>query len=268
MGRAAQGWNAPPSIAGRTLFASISVDAIIMTIMFACSYGVAFGAIQQMPQIVPGVDAVKQQIVAANDGKPEAEHSRNAARINQQNAAEYAKSQELGGLFGRFTFAVLATLAITRANLLRVFLIPGLFLMPLIFLAFARGNERTYFSTDISFIPGFHDLSVTLLGLGIFLAGFFTVAQFSFWGNYLPRVYPIHLRGTGESFAANIGGRMIGTCFAFFTQQLALLSFVPGTSAPQKVAYVAAGVATLLYFINLLLSFCLPKPVAESADGE
>ena len=41
-----------------------------------------------------------------------------------------------------------------------------------------------------------------------------TVAQFSFWGNYLPRVYPTHLRGTGESFAANVGGRMIGTSAA------------------------------------------------------
>ena len=46
---------------------------------------------------------------------------------------------------------------------------------------------------------------------GIFLVGMLTIAQFSFWGNYLPRVYPTHLRGTGESFAANVGGRMIGT---------------------------------------------------------
>ena len=49
------------------------------------------------------------------------------------------------------------------------------------------------------------------------MAGLFTVAQFSFWGNYLPRVYPVHLRGTGEGFAANIGGRMIGTSFAAVT---------------------------------------------------
>ena len=49
-----------------------------------------------------------------------------------------------------------------------------------------------------------------------------TVAQFSFWGNYLPRVYPLHLRGTGESFAANIGGRLIGTSFAWVTATLAV----------------------------------------------
>ena len=29
----------------------------------------------------------------------------------------------------------------------------------------------------------------------------------AFWGDYLSSVYPMHLRGTGESFAANIGGR-------------------------------------------------------------
>ena len=51
----------------------------------------------------------------------------------------------------------------------------------------------------------------------MFVAGFFTVAQFSFWGNYIPLVFPLHLRGTGESFAANIGGRVIGTAAAWFT---------------------------------------------------
>ena len=56
----------------------------------------------------------------------------------------------------------------------------------------------------------------------MFLAGIVTVAQFSFWGNYLPRVYPLHLRGTGESFAANIGGRLIGTSFAWVTATLAV----------------------------------------------
>jgi len=30
------------------------------------------------------------------------------------------------------------------------------------------------------------------LYVGAFLAGMVTVSQFSFWGNYLPRVYPLH----------------------------------------------------------------------------
>src|SRR5207244_1276868 len=35
---------------------------LVTTAMFACSYGVAFGAIQQMPQIVAGIDVVKAEI--------------------------------------------------------------------------------------------------------------------------------------------------------------------------------------------------------------
>jgi len=53
--------------------------------------------------------------------------------------------------------------------------------------------------------------------VGSLLRGLVTVAQFSYWGNYLPRVYPTYLRGTGESFAANIGGRMLGTSAALLT---------------------------------------------------
>ena len=51
----------------------------------------------------------------------------------------------------------------------------------------------------------------------------------------LPRVYPVHLRGTGESVAVNIGGRMIGTSFAALTSFLAD-SVVPGQSLPEKYA--------------------------------
>jgi hypothetical protein len=159
-------------------------------------------------------------------------------------------------------------MVVSRRWLLRMFLIPGVILLPLIFLEFARGQEQSFFSIDISWIPGFHSLSVTYLGLGIFLAGFFTVAQFSFWGNYIPRVFPIHLRGTGESFAANIGGRMIGTSFAFVTQQIALFEFIPGATAPQKIAITAAGVAGTLYLMNLILSCFLPEPSVERLDDD
>ena len=96
------------------------------------------------------------------------------------------------------------------------------------------------------------------LEVGIFVAGFLTVAQFSFWGNYLPRVYPIHLRGTGESFAANIGGRLIGTLFAWVTTSIAVTS--NPASAPTKLAYTAAGVGFAVYLIGLILSFKLPEP--------
>ena len=74
--------------------------------------------------------------------------------------------------------------------MIRIFQIPGLVIVPIVFF---------YASVN----------SLEMLKWGILLVGLLTVAQFSFWGNYLPRVYPTHLRGTGESFAANIGGRMV-----------------------------------------------------------
>jgi hypothetical protein len=100
------------------------------------------------------------------------------------------------------------------------------------------------------------DLDLTKWGM--FFAGLFTVAQFSFWGNYLPRVYPTHLRGTGEGFAANIGGRMLGTGFAFVTTQL--VNVMPGSSPQMQLAYAAAGVATFVYGAGLVCSTLLPEP--------
>ncbi len=241
---------------------------IVATLMVACSYGVAFGAIQQMPQIVPGIDAVRAEVKQKTEGKPPAIAKKLAGLTHQVQAAEYTKAQELGGLFGRFALAAVVLWFASRRNLLRAFLLPALILMPIIFLGFARGEETTYFQIDISFLPGFHHFSVSKLGIGIFLAGFFTVAQFSFWGNYLPHVYPVHLRGTGESFAANVGGRMLGTPFAAITQFLAGLTFVPGSSDPMKTACVAAGVATVLCLTNFALSFLLPDPKTGALDRD
>ena len=59
------------------------------------------------------------------------------------------------------------------------------------------------------------------------------MAQLSFWGNYLPHVYPVHLRGTGESFAANIGGRLIGTSAAAVAAYVA--SLMPYDTIPLAV---------------------------------
>ena len=98
--------------------------------------------------------------------------------------------------------AVLVVLFVARRNLLRLFQAVGLVIFPLVF-----------------FLAATNDL--TLLQIGIFVAALVTVAQFSFWGNYLPRVYPTRLRGTGEAFAANIGGRMLGTFAAIVTTTLA-----------------------------------------------
>src|ERR1043166_3975064 len=150
--------------------------------------------------------------------------------------------QEAGWLAGRFLLAFLAVRIVSRRKLLRIFQVPGLLIVPLVF-----------------FFPAVSDLS--LLRWGIFVAGICTVGQMSFWGNYLPRVYPTHLRGTGESFAANIGGRMIGSSAVLLTTQFA--RSMPGTSAAGKLAYAAGAVGLLVYAIGLLGSFWLPEPKQE-----
>ncbi|QQS49412.1 MAG: MFS transporter [Acidobacteriota bacterium] len=199
---------------------------IVTTLMFACSYGAAFGAIQQVPQIVPGLPELQ--------GLPRPQVQPIVGGVQMV--------QEIGGLVGRFLLAFFAVRILSRRKLLRIFQVPGLIVLPLVFIFPATNN-------------------LDLLRVGIFFCGLFTVAQFSFWGNYLPRVYPVHLRGTGEGFAANIGGRMIGTSAALLTTQLAGL--MPGTTPAIHLAYAAAAVALLVYAGGLILSFFLPEPKTE-----
>jgi Na+/melibiose symporter-like transporter len=199
---------------------------IVTTVMMACAYAAAFGAIQQTPRIVPGLAEVR--------GLP-----RPAV---EQKVSAVQTFQEIGGLSGRIVLAYLAIRIASRRKLLRVFQLPGLVLMPLVFAIAATST-------------------VTLLELGIFLIGFLTIAQFSFWGNYLPRVYPTYLRGTGESFAANVGGRMIGTSAALVTTQL--VTFMPGATPATKLAYASAVVGTFAYVIGVVASYWLPEPKRE-----
>src|SRR5258705_13295767 len=100
--------------------------------------------------------------------------------------------------------------------------------------------------------------SLTMLRWGIFAVGFLTIAQFSFWGNYLPRVFPTHLRGTGESFAMNVGGRMVGVCAALATTQLA--SVLPGALAATRFARAAGMTMVLVLAVFLVASIWLPEP--------
>ena len=231
--RRAAGTLQRPSIAA--LFSpALRRTTIVTTVMFAMAYGAAFGAIQQIPQIVPGLPEVRQ--LTASQPLPQ------ARAIEQRVASDVTKIQEIGGLTGRVLLAVLATVIVSRRKLIRMFQIPGLIVLPL---AFAWAATT----------------SLNLLYPMIFLAGLFTVGQFSFWGNYLPRVYPVHLRGTGESFAANIGGRLIGTSFAWVTASLAVTS--NRAYAPIKVALIAAGVGFSVYLVGLIASAWLPEPGRE-----
>jgi MFS family permease len=222
-----------PSIA--ELFApALRRTTVVTALMMAMAYGAAFGAIQQIPQIVPGLPEVHQMTEGVSPPR--------AALIQQQVASDVTKMQEIGGLVGRIILAFLAVIIVSRRRLIRLFQIPGLIVMPLAF-AFVATSSLTWTYP------------------AMFLCGLFTVGQLNFWGNYLPRVYPTHLRGTGESFAANIGGRLVGTSFAWITATLAVTS--DRAFAPIKVALVAAVVAFSVYLVGFIASFWLPEPQQE-----
>jgi hypothetical protein len=72
------------------------------------------------------------------------------------------------------------------------------------------------------------------------------------------------LRGTGEAFAANIGGRMIGTSFAALSSFLASLSFIPGKGDAEKMAFTAGVVGFSVYLLGFVFSFFLPEPKQET----
>jgi MFS family permease len=231
---------------------------IVTTVLMACCYGAAYGAIQLTPQIVPGlkpeltkeIAGLRRAIDKAGSGTPEGIKLKrefiNKGKEMRETVSSVQFAQEIGGLVGRCAVAWLAIYLISRQRLLRLFLVPGLVIIPLVYLYPAAGRLEGD--------------NLTWLRIGIFVTGFFTVAQFSFWGNYLPRVYPTYLRGTGESFAANVGGRMLGTSAALLTPRFAAL-MPEGVTA--TTAFAAAAVAFLVYFVGLVFSFWLPEPKGE-----
>ena len=78
--------------------------------MMAAVYGAAFGAIQQMPRIVPGLEEVRA-----------------LPRTAQEQTISVVQSfQEFGGLAGRVALAFLAAIIIGRRRLIWLFQIPGM----------------------------------------------------------------------------------------------------------------------------------------------
>ncbi|HEY3629131.1 MAG TPA: hypothetical protein VGL00_22775 [Terracidiphilus sp.] len=103
--------------------------------------------------------------------------------------------------------------------------------------------------------------SLTQLQAGMFLAALVFNGLYSFWGNYLPRAFPTYLRGTGESFAFNIGGKVLGASAALVTTQLA--NVMPARDAGHRLAYSAGMVATLACIIALLIACRLREPEGD-----
>src|SRR5580704_5979017 len=82
---------------------------IVTSLLFACAYGAAFGAIQQAPQITPGLHEVATL----------------APQLRGETVAKVQQMQEWGGLAGRIALALLAVVIVGRRGLLRIFVIPG-----------------------------------------------------------------------------------------------------------------------------------------------
>ena len=89
-------------------------------------------------------------------------------------------------------------------------------------------------------------------------------SQFSYFGEYLPKVFPMHLRGTGGSFATNVGGRMVGTSMATLNTSL-LAPLIAGGEAlkPGHVATAAGIIAVTLATLALIVGYFLPEPPSE-----
>src|ERR1700680_2384309 len=191
--------------------------------MMACAYAASFGMLQHFARIIPGTPGVRE-----------------LAHLDQQKIVSVLQGyQEAGSLGGRILMAFLAIFVLSRKRLLHIFQIPGLILIPLVVL-----------------LPSVRDSAMS--PWGIFFRGTVSGAQFSFWGNYLPTLYPTHLRGTGESFAANVGGRMLGTSAALITTSIALR--MPGGTVTRQLAYAAGIVGFSAYAIGFIASFWLPEP--------
>lgn len=253
-----------PSI-GQLFGPALRKTTIVTTVIFACSYGIAFGAIQQMPQIIGATVSGHKQVTearvqavakakkaAAAAGKPltPAQVRDIGMNATDEQTAKVTNWQEVGGLLGRVALAVLALAIVSRRWLFRIFQIPALIFVPVYFWWLSQSLQED---------------NLMLIQIGIAVAGFLTVAQFSFWGNYIPLVFPVHLRGTGEGFAANIGGRIFGTLAAFIT--LTLAAPPPGSPpSPARIALMAAFVAGGYALVGAILTHWLPEPNPDDED--
>jgi MFS family permease len=222
---------------------------IVTTILSACGYAAAFGALQLTPlQIAPGLPdlAEKSAEIARQEKEAKTPEEKKAVGEMKKAQGQAVKArrgdiqrwQELGGLTGRILLAVLLVFVPSR-TLIRLFLVPGVVVFPLAYVFLVK-SDYLFFATSI------------------FFCGLLTVAQFSYLSEFLPKVFPLHLRGTGGSFATNVGGRMIGTMAATLNTEV-LSKMFEGTP-PMQVATAAAVIGGAVYLIGLVATFFLPTP--------
>jgi len=199
---------------------------VVATLLFACSYALPLGAIQHTVRMLSGLSDVQ-------DLPP---------RQVEQIASGVQTYQELGGTAGRILFAVFVIHVVSQRRRALLFFVPSLVVFP--FLYFFAATR-----------------TLALLHLGIFLTTMLFNGLHSFWGNYLPRVYPTRLRGTGEGFAVNIGGRAIGVSAALMTTSLS--NVMPGTGHAAQLAHSAGAVALLFLILGAIGTYWLPEPAGS-----
>jgi MFS family permease len=251
---------------------------IVTALLSACAYGIAFGALQLTPlRIAPGLPELavqskalvplrkeakelNAQFDASEPGSDARKEIVGKLRENKKLQDPFEKEvkevgnnvqffQEMGGLTGRILLAVLLIVGISRVALLKVFQIPALVVIPLTyFVLFKAGGSNFLWAYAV--------------------CGLLTVAQFSYFGEYLPKVFPLHLRGTGGSFATNVGGRMIGTSMAVVTTNFVAPLFAGGADKvnPIFMAQAAGTVATTIAVLAFIIGFFLPEPKGEVQD--
>ena len=202
----------------RTL-SPVRKTALISCLMMACAYAASFGMLQHFARIIPGSGV-------ANPGPCRA--ATKSGRV-----ARFAG----WGINGPLLMAFLAVRILSRRKLLRLFQVPGLIIIPL-----------------VVFLP---PCGTRICPVGDFPIGLFNRGAILFLGKLFAVCLSRHLRGTGESFAANIGGRMLGTAAA---------PLIRGSSRscpvgpPRQLAYAAGIVGPLAYAIGFIASFWLPEP--------
>jgi MFS family permease len=247
---------------------------LLTAALSACAYGIAFGALQVtvsrvapgLPELAPQAKALaplrkegealnKELNVTTDPAKRQELLGRIKANFIQQKpineqvqkvSTHVQFFQEMGGLAGRISLALLLVGGLARRSLLKIFQFPAVIVLPVTyFVLFQKGGD------------GF---------LWAYAAcGFLTVAQFSYFGEYLPKVFPLHLRGTGGSFATNVGGRMIGTSASLLTTNLLAPLFAGSAEAvrPMHIAQAAGCLAATIAVVALILGLFLPEPKAE-----
>jgi len=247
---------------------------LVTAALSACAYGVAFGALQLTPgRIAPGLPNLAEErkvlkplqdeakvlnakLDATQIGTPERAAAMGPLKANggkQKPLLDKVKEfgshaqayQETGGLVGRIVLALLIIVGLGRRTLLRLLQVPGLIILPLTYLVLYKQDASVFY-------------------WGMAAAGFVTTSQFSFLGEYMPKMFPLHLRGTGGSFATNVGGRMIGTSAAFLTANVVAPMFKgsPFDQMAQAAGWVGLGIVIL----SLVFGSLLPEPKDENLD--